>query len=623
VKTVKIIHNYRLCLLESQPKEPIMPDSPLPSNDELLAFSNAIPWKQIEEQKRKFNQTIKSLANDPTTADTLPLDELSTAVGATVETYFDTTDLSQPNVLYIEQGGKKYVLGSYVSKRYRKGKTLMDAMTPYNLNPSVNHHNLSETETPVTRMRALGAELELGLMHPDGRGPTVEESDEYTRHYQTHARRLGITPQVDHEACQYQIETHVAPGIGYHKTRHSLEGIMQALVASSEATGLMTAILSTYPTESDFTISQDPKVQTAVDLMLEVNKVFPQYGERLAESHARYHTDRAYNHIEMFRLQGCHIHLDIAGRSEALGLFTFYTMLRSATAAANSATLKGGPFVHGTCDAERLCTREYLRHTTVTGNYIQIPTSPHLSPDGLDNYASLLNSGWVNAVARAMLIDYDMDQPISAMHNPIGRVRPDLGSSKRICTVESTGMPTNVSTARMAAILTDFEFSHTLLEHYFRQYGSDLEPMYNDKEMWAVLGPLPHNTYLDMHERSDRVGTDIVLKTAAGTELSLPEFYEMKRRLMHKALIDVPEINPRDIDDVYMSLIRMIEPPSGRVAETVEDYVADPKLRSTGNWGRILVNTFEDEGGVVGTYNPDAVLRVVHRIHDALRSRYL
>ena len=317
----------------------------------------------------------------------------------------------------------------------------------------------------------------------------------------------------------------------------------------------------------------------------------------------------------MFRLQGCHIHLDIAGRSEALGLFTFYTMLRSASAAANMAVLKGGPFVDGACDAELLCVREYLRHTTVTGNYIDIPTSPHLSEGGMDAYANLLASERVNAVARAMLIDYDLKSPVSAMHNPIGRVRPDLGSSKRICTVESTGMPANISTARMAAVLTDFEFSHTLLEHYFRKHGTDLAPMYDDKTMWAVLGPLSHDEYLNMHNRSDRKGTEMTLKTAAGDEMSLAEFYDMKRLFMHKALVDVPGIAPREIDDVYTSLIRMLEPPSGRYAQTVEQFVADPKLRSTGNWGKLLRDAFEEEGGIPGTRNPEAVLRVTRRVH--------
>lgn len=600
-----------------------MDETPLPSNAELEALSNAVNWKQIEQQRRQFNQMVKTLRDDPARSDTLPLDVLSECVGAPVQAYFAPNDYQSPNVLYVEQNGVQYVLGSYVSKRYRKDKSIMKAMTPYNLNPAVNHTNLNETATPATRMRALGAEIELGLMHRDGRGPSVAEVDEYTRLYASHARRLGITPNVDHEACQYQIETHVAPGIGYHKTRHSLEGIMQALVASSDATGLITAILSAYPTHSDFRMSEDDKVQTAVDLMLDMNSHFPQYGQQLEEARSRYHMEQPFHHVEMFRLQGCHIHLDIAGRSEALGLFTFYTMLRSATAAANVAVLKGGPFVHGTCDPELLCTREYLRHTTATGNYIDIPTSPHLSPDGMNNYAALLNGGWVNAVARAMLIDFNMPTPISAMHNPIGRVRPDLGSSKRICTIESTGMPANISTARMAAVLTDFEFSHTLLEHYFRKHGTDLAPMHDDKTMWAVLGPLPHNTYLELHDHSDRVGTDMTLKTAAGTEMALAEFYDMKRRLMHRALADVPGVAPRDIDDVYASLIRMLEPPSGRSAQSIEQYVADPKLRSTGNWGLLLRHAFEEEGGVPGEHNPEAVLRVVNRLHDALRARYL
>ncbi|MEL6149929.1 MAG: hypothetical protein AAFR56_09920, partial [Chloroflexota bacterium] len=585
--------------------------------------SKAVNWKLIEQQRTSFNSMVATLAKDPDRNNTLPLDDLSECVGATVHTTSAPEDINSPNVLYLEKEGYPYILGSYVGTRYRTGKSIMEAITPYNLNPAVNHTNLNETATPAVRMRALGAEIELGLMHRDGTGPTMEQVGEYKRHYAENARRVGITPQVDIEACVYQIETHVAPGVGYHKTRHSLEGIMQSLVNSSEATGLITTILSCYPTESDFRMTPDKKVDTAVDLMLDLNNQFPQYGERLEVARQRYHCDRPYHHVEMFRLQGCHIHLDIAGRSEALGLFTFYTMLRSASAAANIATLKGGPFVNGTCDADLLCTREYLRRTTATGNYIDIPTSPSLTPGGMETYVGLLNGGRVNAVARAMLVDYDMPTPISAMHNPIGRVRPDLGSSKRICTVESTGMPANISTARMAAILTDFEFSHTLMEGYFRQHGTDLEAMYNDREMWEVLGPLSHDTYLDMQDRSDREGSDMTLTTAAGTEMSLAEFYDRKRLFMHRALADVPNIHPRDVDDVYTSLVRMLEPPSRRAAETVEQYVADPKLRSTGNWGRILRDAFEEEGGTPGDHNPEAVLRVVHRIHDALQQRYV
>ena len=115
----------------------------------------------------------------------------------------------------------------------------------------------------------------------------------------------------------------------------------------------------------------------------------------------------------------------------------------------------------------------------------------------------------------------------------------------------------------------------------------------------------------------------MTLRTAAGTEMSIPEFYEMKRIYMHKHLVDVAHIRPRDIDDVYSSLQRMLVPPSGQKAQTVEQYISDPKLRSTGNWGRILRNAFIEEGGTPGTQNAEAVRRVVNRMHAALRARYL
>src|SRR5690606_38596873 len=113
--------------------------------------------------------------------------------------------------------------------------------------------------------------------------------------------------------------------------------------------------------------------------------------------------DANANVVEIFRIQGCHIHLDIAGRSEALGLFTFYTMLRSATAIANAAMLKGGPFVNGTCDPDYTCVREYLRRTTITGHYVELPITPHLSDTGIDDYGFLLQSERANAPARSLL----------------------------------------------------------------------------------------------------------------------------------------------------------------------------------------------------------------------------
>jgi hypothetical protein len=175
----------------------------------------------------------------------------------------------------------------------------------------------------------------------------------------------------------------------------------------------------------------------------------------------------------------------------------------------------------------------------------------------------------------------------------------------------------------MSAVLADFELSHAVIENYFRKYGCDLEPMYNDKTLWALLGPLDHETFVHLQDQSDRECTDIGLTTAAGTQMALAEFYEMKRLYMHRALADIAEITPRDIDEIYTSLSRMLAPPSGYAAQTIEQFVYDPKLKSTGNWGQILRNAFVEAGGVPGTHNPAAVLQVSNRLHDALCERYL
>ena len=597
-------------------------ESALPSNADLIAYSNAIPWTEIERQKRIFNQMLKELAASGT-GGFLPLDLISEAIGSPVSLYYDEVDSDGANVILAHHGDRHYILGSVVSSRYRSGKTFAQAVTPFNFNPSVNHTNIQETDDPGTTIRALGAELELGLIHSDGSPPTEEESKAFIEHYQQQARRLGITPEVDREACQYQIEVHVAPGIGYHRTRTALDGIMTALASAADETNLVTAVLSSYPTQSDFKLTDDPKVRTAVDLMVEANNEFPDYVERQAEAIRRYDMLPDANVVEIFRLQGCHIHLDLAGRSEALGLLAYYTMLRSASAVANSAVLKGGPFVNGVCDPELLCTREYLRRTTITGRLIERPLSPDLIPGDLARYGSVLANERANAMARALLYDDSLGKPISAMHSLLGRLRPDLGSSKRICTVESTGMPINVSASRQAAILTDFEYTHALIESYFRRHGLNLEPMYDDQDLWAIVGPLSLETFADLHDQSDRHGTDATITTATGQTMTLAEFYEMKRLYMHRNLTEHVLITPRDIDEVYHSLQRMLEPPSGQVAQTVEQYITDYKLRSTGNWGRILRDAFIEEGGTLGKSNPEAVTQVINRIHAALRARYL
>ncbi len=599
----------------------------LPQNDAIFAFSNAISWHELEQQKRNFNRTIEALRDDPKanelTGEEL-LQRLTEATGVPITTYYPLDSLDEGNVFLGNANGRQYVLGSVVSARYRSGHTLLESIAPYNLNPSVSHQNLAETEDPITRMRVLGAEIELGLVHRDGHSPTEAEMQTYMQAYYDHALRIGIYPRLDREACQYQVEAHIAPSIGYSKTRSALNGIFTALALASQETGLVTTIMSNYPTDSDFKMTDNAKVDTAVDLMLEVNGLVPEFKKRLEEAHTRYHITSPDSHyVNMFRIQGCHIHIDLAGRSEALGLLTFHTILKSASALANAAVLKGGPFVNGTCDAEYLCTRNYVRRTTITGGYLDLPTSPHLMPTGLDDYASLLKLEHANAVGRAMLYDDSFNERISVMHNPIGRIRPDLSTTKRVCTVESTGMPAHISASRLAAVLTDFEFSHAVIEQYFRKHGSNLEPMFEDKTMWSLLGPLDAETFLEMHDRSDREGSDAMIRTATGEEMTLSDFYERKRRFMHRALADIAEVTPRDIDEVYTSLSRMLAPPSGLSAQTPEEFIIDPKLRSTGNWGLILRNAYLEEGGVLGEHHPDAVLRVVNRVHDALIARYL
>jgi hypothetical protein len=94
---------------------------------------------------------------------------------------------------------------------------------------------------------------------------------------------------------------------------------------------------------------------------------------------------------------------------------------------------------------------------------------------------------------------------------------------------------------------------------------------------------------------------------------------------MHRALHDVDsvDITPRDIDDVYVSLSRMLRPPSGHSAQTIRQFVSDPRLKSTGNWGRILRNAFIDAGGTPGEHQPEIVMKIVREMHQALRARYL
>ena len=73
----------------------------------------------------------------------------------------------------------------------------------------------------------------------------------------------------------YLVEVYVAAGIGYHRTRQSLDGILQSLVAAARATQLHTAIMSAYPVSSDFRLADNHKRRTAVMWCRRLNTAYP------------------------------------------------------------------------------------------------------------------------------------------------------------------------------------------------------------------------------------------------------------------------------------------------------------------------------------------------------------
>ena len=117
----------------------------LPSNQTLAALSADVPWQEVEYKRRQFQRTLETLVADSPKPG-LPLAELSEAVGSPVTTYYDSSQLDIGNTLLTEISGHPIVLGSYVAERYRSGHTILESLVPYNLNPSVNHTNISETE---------------------------------------------------------------------------------------------------------------------------------------------------------------------------------------------------------------------------------------------------------------------------------------------------------------------------------------------------------------------------------------------------------------------------------------------------------------------------------------------
>jgi hypothetical protein len=161
-----------------------------------------------------------------------------------ISTYYDVNNPKGGNVVLAHADGYSYVLGSVVSDRYRSGHSFLESIVPYNLNPSVNHTNIHETEDAVTRMRVLGAEIELGLIHPDGTLYRRRNARIYAGVLQPRFR-IGIYPRLI-GSLPVSGGAH-SPSAGYTKTRNALNGIMTALAAGDD-TGLITAIMSTYPT---------------------------------------------------------------------------------------------------------------------------------------------------------------------------------------------------------------------------------------------------------------------------------------------------------------------------------------------------------------------------------------
>jgi hypothetical protein len=538
--------------------------------------------------------------------------------------YEDDTDAPDGNVLLSKSGKRPFVLATILGKRFQQS-TWIDYVKPYNLNPSVIHTNIHEAGGPL-RLRPVGTELEVGMISPDGSEPTAQALDDFHRAYVTHAIRLSACIEVSPELCIYQAEVTLAPTYGYAKALRNTELNIAALTLAARESNLKLTILPVYPTESDFATSHSDKVETVAMFLNDINESRPQQCALLDTLRRRYKMSRGeVRTANVLRFQGYHMHVDIAGRSEALGMLSYMMNMGSASAIANGALLRGGPFMDGTCDPELLCVRESVRAISITGHYVGAPLSPHLEPMGMERHASLLRDNLANGTARALLYGVEDGLPFSGMHNMLGRVRPDLGSPTRTCTLEATGMPGNPCAERLAVVAVDFQYSQLAIEHYFRLYGTNLEPMYADKDNLKdyldVFGPLDRETFLRMIEQADRHCTDMEITTATGTKMSLVDLYEKKRRLLKRLLGPLNVIDTRDIDGLYDRIYHFLVAPNG-AAYTIDDYINHQTRRGTGNWGKILRDTYVEAGGTIGAKNQQAVNRVVHLLHDALIKRY-
>jgi hypothetical protein len=588
----------------------------LPDNSTLEVFAHEVPWQSVEETREQFQKYLNSVrdkrGSHPTSTGML---------WHLAQPYYDD-DIEAPdgNVLLSKGSARPFVLANILGKRFQQA-IWIDYVKPYNLNPAVIHRNIHEAGGPL-RVRPVGTELEVGMVRPDGLEPTEQDLNNFHRAYVTHALRLDACLDVSPELCIYQAEVTIDPVCGYAKLLRSTEMNIAALTHAAHDAGLQIAPLSVYPTETDFATSRSDKVETVATFLNDINESRPRQCELLDALRRRYRMSRGQvRTANVLRFQGYHMHVDVAGRSEALALLSYVMNLGSASAIANSALLRGGPFMDGSCDPDLLCTREYVRAITVTGHYVGMPVSPHLQPTGMEKHGFLLKENLANGAARALLYGEEDGLPFSGMHNMLGRIRPDLGSASRICTLESTGTPSNPSAERLAAVALDFQFSQLLIEHYFRQNGTDLETLHADRDFLDVFGPLDRDVYHEMILEADRCCTDMQIRTASGAVMSLADFYEKKRRLLKRLLAPLNVIDTRDIDGLYDHIYHCLVAPNGAAA-SIDDFINHPTRRGTGNWGLILRNTYVEAGGTVGAKDPQAVQKVVAGLHQALVKRY-
>jgi hypothetical protein len=588
----------------------------LPDNSTLEVFAHEVPWQTIEDSREQFQKYLNSLRDK---RGSRPM-----ATGMLWHLaqphYEDDIESPDGNVLLSKGGARPFVLADILGKRFQQ-TFWIDYVKPYNLNPSVIHHNIHEAGGPL-RLRPVGTELEVGMVRSDGLEPNEQDLNAFHSAYVSHALRLNACLDVSPELCIYQAEVTIDPVYGYAKVLRSTELNIAALTHAAHEAGLEIAPLSVYPTESDFATSRSDKVETVAMFLNDINESRPRQCDLLDALRRRYRMSRGQvRTANVLRFQGYHLHVDVAGRSEALAMLSYIMNLGSATAIANGALLRGGPFMDGACDPELLCTREYVRAISITGHYVGMPISPHLQPEGMERHGHLLKANLANGAARALLYGEEDGLPFSGMHNMLGRVRPDLGSASRICTLESTGMPSSPSAERLAAVAVDFQYSQLAIEHYFRQHGMDLEPLHSDREFLDIFGPLDRDLYHQMLVEADRYCTDMQIKTATGATMSLVDFYEKKRRLLKRILAPLNVIDTRDVDSLYDRIYHFLVAPNG-AAMSIDDFINHPTRRGTGNWGLILRNTYVEAGGTIGAKDQQAVQKVVTKLHQALVKRY-